>query len=353
MGLGPLHTVTLAEAREAARDARKVLLHGLDPIDERKRQLAELKALERSKISFEACTENYIQMQAVVWRSVKHRQQWENTLRSYAFPHFGALNVGEVDTRLVLKALGPIWTTKTETATRVRERIERVLAWATAHGYRHGDNPARWGGHLEMLLPNPAKCCRTKHHAAIPVGEVSSFFAQLKDRHGVGAKALQFTILTACRSGEALGATWDEIDLERQVWIVQPERTKAGRLSRIPLSTAAMEVLLAQKGADPVLVFPRERQKGQNAQPLSSMAMPSVLRRIQRDGVTVHGFRSTFRDWAAERTNYSRELAEIALEHRFGSATENAYFRSDLLEERRKLMDEWGIWCTTWKRRVE
>ena len=243
----------------------------------------------------------------------------------------------------MLKALEPIWRTKTETATRVRERIERVLSWATTRGYREGDNPARWADHLELLLPAPAKLKKVKHHAALPYDEMGAFFELLKKEEGTAARALEFTILTAGRSGEVLGATWGEIDLTAGIWAIAAERTKAGRVHRVPLAPAAIVLLKGQVGRDAERVFPGARK----GKPLSGMAMTMVLRRLQREDITVHGFRSTFRDWAAEMTDYPRELAEVALAHTVGSAVENAYRRSDLFDRRRRLMGDCATWCGT------
>lgn len=340
MGLGPLHAVSLVEARHAAQQARRHLFQGIDPLA-RKRRQRRRPSIRPEERRFEACAEQYILEHAAGWRNDKHRRQWASTMRDYVYPHFGAIDVRKVDTTLILKALQPIWATKTETATRVRERIERVLDWATVHQYREGSNPARWRGHLEVLLPAPAKLKRVRHHAALPFQEIAELMTVLRAQRSVAAQALEFTILTACRSGGVLGATWDEIDLERGIWHLPAERTKAGRAHRVPLSTAALQVLVAPKGRSGRYVFPGNAGE----KPLSSVAMTTVLELIGAGGVTVHGFRSTFRDWVAERTRYPREWAEIALEHRVGSAAEMAYFRSDLLEERRGLMEDWATWC--------
>lgn len=341
MGLGPLHTVSFVEARHAAQQARKSLLQNIDPLA-RKRQRRRRPSIQPEHKRFDACAEQYIKEHAAGWHNDKHRQQWDSTMRDYVYPHLGAIDVRRVDTAEILHVLRPIWTAKTETATRVRERIQRVLDWATVHQYREGSNPACWKGHLEVLLPPPAKLKRVRHHAALPYEVIGEFMAALRGQRGLAAQALEFTILTACRSGEALKATWAEIDLAGATWTLQAERTKAGRAHRVPLSTAALKVLAVQKGRSGGYVFPGGTEDGT----LSSVAMTKVLERMGFGGVTVHGFRSTFRDWVAERTRYPREWAEIALEHRVGSATERAYFRSDLLEERRGLMEDWAAWCT-------
>jgi integrase len=243
----------------------------------------------------------------------------------------------------VLKVLEPIWRTKTETASRVRERIERILSWAAIRGYREGENPARWKGHLEEMLPEPAKVKKVKHHPALPFREVGDFCATVRAQNGMAARALEFTILTACRTGEVLGAMWTEIDMINKVWTIPAERMKAARPHRVPLVPATLEMLEGQKGLDTILVFPGPKQ----GRPLSDMAMLTLLRRMDRDDITVHGFRSTFRDWAAEKTDYPREVPEMALAHTVGSAVENAYRRSDLFEKRRQMMQDWAVFCAT------
>lgn len=342
MGLGPLHTVSLAEARERARQARLSLAAGLDPIEKRDKEMAVLRAEQASDLDFDTCAKQYIEAHEAGWRNSKHRQQWENTLRAHASPHIGNIHVRRIDTPLVLKVLEPIWRTKTETASRIRERIERILSWATVRGYREGDNPARWRGHLDEMLPKPTKVKKVKHHPALPFAEVGDFCAAVRKQMGMSAKAMEFTILTACRTAEVLGARWDEVDFEGQVWTVPAERMKANRPHRVPLVPAALAILEGQKGLDTVLVFPGAKR----GKPLSDMAMLTLLRRMNREDITVHGFRSTFRDWAAEKTNYPREVAEMALAHTVGSAVENAYRRSDLFDKRRQLMGEWAIHCS-------
>ncbi|HVZ46591.1 MAG TPA: integrase arm-type DNA-binding domain-containing protein [Ramlibacter sp.] len=341
MGLGPLHSVGLADARVAAREARRCLLDKVDPLEKKRQEVEKQRSDQARELPFDACAKQYIEAHGDVWRSAKHRQQWENTLRTYASPHFGSVNARKIDTDLVLKALAPIWASRTETATRVRERIERVLAWAATRGYRDGENPARWTGHLEWLLPAPSKLKKVKHHAALPFSEIGAFFKALRTQEGVAAQALEFTILTACRTNEVLGASWSEVDLVNCVWTVPAERMKAGRVHRVPLGDATVKLLRAQIGLDAVVVFPGTKKGAR----LSAMAMPTVLQRLQRDDLTVHGFRSTFRDWAAEVTDYPGDLAEIALAHTVGTAVENAYRRSDLFEWRRRLMADWAAWC--------
>ena len=343
MGLGPLHTVSLADAREKARLARAQLIDGVDPLEQRRAQVIATQAEQASNLDFDGCAQQYIASREAEWKNEKHRQQWESTLRVHASPYFGSIYARRIDTPMVLKALELIWKTKTETATRVRERIERVLSWAATRGYREGENPARWAGHLEELLPNPAKLKKVKHHPALPFADVGAFFAALRKQEGVAARALEFTILSGCRTGEVLGATWDEVDLPNLVWTIPPERMKAGRPHRVPLVGATEELLKRQVGQDAAFVFRGARE----GKPLSTMAMLMILRRMKRTDLTVHGFRSSFRDWVAEETDYPSEMAEIALAHTVGTAVENAYRRSDLFERRRRLMADWAAWCAT------
>ncbi len=341
MGLGPLHTVSLVEARERARQARLCLLDGVDPIEKKNKVIATLRVEQARDLDFDSCAEKYIEAHEAGWRNAKHRQQWENSLRVHASPHVGKINVRQIDTPLVLKILEPIWRTKTETASRIRERIERILSWAKIRGYREGDNPAAWRGHLDEMLPKPAKVKKVKHHAALPFSEVGDFFVAVRKQLGTSARAMEFAILTACRTNEVIGAQWDEVDFDGQVWTIPAERMKANRPHRVPLVPATLTILKGQQGADKVFVFPG----GKLGQPLSNMAMLTLLRRMDHDDITVHGFRSTFRDWAAESTDHPREVAEMALAHTVGSEVENAYRRSDLFDKRRQLMTEWALFC--------
>jgi len=349
MGLGSLNDVSLAEAREKAAEARKLKQSGVDPIEARKAARDAARLAAASAIKFKDAAERYIAAHAPGWRNAKHAAQWRATLEQYAYPIFGNVPVQSIDTGLVTKALEPIWTTKTETASRVRGRIESILDWATARGYRRGDNPARWRGHLENLLPARAKVQKVQHHEALPYAEMAAFFAALREQQGTAARALEFTILTAARTSETIGATWDEIDFDDATWTVPAERIKGGREHRVPLSASALAVLRAQQkaqheaGYKGQFVFPGDKP----GRPLSNMAMLALLKRMDRDDLTVHGFRSTFRDWAAERTNYPREVAEAALAHVVGDKVEAAYRRGDLFEKRCRLMAEWAKFCTT------
>ena len=342
MGLGPVALVSLAEAREKGREARKLLLDGIDPLEERvtRRRQAALEAA--TCLTFRECAERFIASNEAGWRNAAHRKQWPASLASYVYPVFGDLPVAAIDTALVTKALEPIWAVKPETAGRVRGRIETVLDWAKAREYRNGENPARWRGHLDKLLPARRKLQRVIHHPALPYVELPAFMAQLRTRNTIPARALEFTILTAGRTSEILGARWDEIDLSDSCcWTVPADRMKAGRAHRVPLSERAAEILESlPRGSE--FVFPGQR----GGKPLSTMAMWLVLRHLGRDDVTVHGFRSTFSDWCAETTGYPREIAETALAHAVESKVESAYRRGDLFEKRRRLMGDWGAFCS-------
>jgi integrase len=345
MGLGALHTIGLADARKLAMDARRQKLDGTDPLQAKKDKKAAAKLEQAKAITFKACAEQYIKAHRAGWRNEKHAAQWGSTLETYAYPTIGALPVAGVDTGLVTKILTPIWATKPETATRVRGRIESVLDYATTHGWRTGENPARWKGHLANVLPRRSKVRRVEHHAALPWGEIGAFLAALREQPGIAALALEFAILTAARTGEVIGARWSEVDMQAAVWTVPGDRMKAGREHRVPLSAAAMTALrkAAELRTDKVadgFVFPG----GKPGLGLSNMALLALLRRMKRDDLTAHGFRSTFRDWAAE-TGQPADIAEAALAHVVGDKTVIAYQRGDLLERRRKLMEAWAAFC--------
>jgi integrase len=342
MGLGPIRDVSLAEAREGAREARRLRRAGVDPIDA-KRQRQNAARLEAAKtITFSQCAAAYIENHRSAWRNGKHAAQWESTLRTYAYPVFGNLPVATVDTALVVKVLDPIWSKKPETASRLRGRIEAILDFARVRGYRDGENPARWKGHLKEALPPINRVRKTKHHAALPYAEIGAFMDELRAREGGAAAALEFAILTAARTGEVIGARWSEIDVAAGVWTIPAKRMKAGVEHRIPLSKQALAVLrraAAEKVND--VVFSGQKP----GRPLSNMALLMMLRRMGRDDITAHGFRSTFRDWAAERTTFPREVVEAALAHTIANKVEAAYRRSDLFEKRRPLMQQWGSLC--------
>ena len=342
MGLGSASLFSLAEARKRAHEARKLVAEGLDPIEAR---LAErqAKAIDAAKaMTFQACAEAYIAAHRAGWRSPKSLQQWEGSLRDYVHGIFGALPVHAVDVGLVLKAIEPIWTEKPETANRVRGRIEAILDWATARRLRQGENPARWRGHLENLLPKHSKILRVEHFSALPYCEIGPFMTELRQDSGVAALALEFAILTAARTSEVIGARWDEFNLAERLWIVPGGRMKAGREHRVPLSDRTI-ALLQQMHAIRLndFVFPGQR----TGQPIGDTGLFHQLRRMGRDDLTAHGFRSSFRDWAAERTTFLAEVAEMALAHTVTGAVERAYRRGDLFDKRRQLMDAWARFC--------
>jgi integrase len=353
MGMGPLHTVSMAEARKRAAEHRLRLHDGIDPIEARRAARLQARLDDAKGMTFNQCAEAYIKAHRAGWRNSKHSAQWSATLATYAEPVIGALPVQAIGTALVLKVLEPIWTTKPETAGRVRGRIEAVLDWATAREYRQGENPSRWRGHLDKLLPARSKVRRVEHHAALPYDEVAGFMTFLQAEEGVAARALEFAILTAARTGEVMGVRWSEIDLAEKVWTIPSTRMKAGKEHRVPLSARAVAILEdmeplrhrgGQNGADPFL-FPG----GKPGRPVSHDAAWKLLRRMGRDDLTAHGFRSTFRDWAAERTNFPSEVAEMALAHMVGSKVEQAYRRGDMFERRRRLMAAWATFCATAK----
>jgi integrase len=337
MGLGALHSVGLAEAREKAAMQRTALMRRLDPIQTRDEETRR-KALQAAKaLTFAECAKAYIETHKAGWRNAKHADQWTSTLEIYAGPVIGSLAVQDVDTGLVLKILEPIWATKPETASRLRGRIENVLDWARARGYRRGENPARWKGHLNQALPSLAKKDRVQHHAAMPSAEVGEFVSKLRELSTVSARCLEFTILTAARTNESLSAKADEFDLEKATWTVPASRMKAKREHRVPLSARAVEIVREMLALEQPYVFPGQRR----GKPMSNMAMLNTLERMKVN-VTVHGFRSSFRDWAAERTAFSHEVCEMALAHTIGNAAEAAYRRGDLFEKRANLMQAWA-----------
>lgn len=342
MGLGAYPDVSLKEARERAEEARKLLRDDIDPIDRRQAARSAMLAARETALTFEQCASAYIAIKEHEWKNAKHGDQWRNTLTTYAFPVIGSLLVAHVEQTHILQILEPIWTTKTETATRLRGRIESVLDYATVRGYRKGDNPARWRGHLDKLLATPSKVTKVEHHAALPYTEVGAFMAALRQQAGMGARALEFAIITAARSGEVRGATWAEVDMDQSVWIIPDTRMKAGREHRIPLSDAAVELLrLLPRIEGSELLFPNT--KGTE---LSDMTLTAVLRRMGRQ-VTAHGFRSTFRDWAGETTAYPLEVIEHALAHQLKDKAEAAYARGTLFSKHRRLMADWAKYCAT------
>lgn len=342
MGLGSTSTVSLAEARHRAQQARKLLGDGIDPIEHRNAHRAA-QALDKARqITFGECAQKYIEAHRAGWRNAKHIYQWTYTLDTYCGPIIGALPVVDVDTGLVLQVLEPIWETKTETASRLRARIENILDWATVRGYREGENPARWKGHLSKLLPPLRKRQRVKHHPALPYEQLGEFMQVLRTQEGTAARALEFSVLTAGRTGEVINARLEEFDLNKAIWTVPAARMKSGREHRVPLPPRTVEIVRAQLDQGVDYLFPGARE----GKPLSNMAMLMLLKkRMGRGDLTVHGFRSTFRDWTAERTSYPHEVCEMALAHTIGNQVEASYRRGDLFDKRRRLMAEWAKYC--------
>ena len=337
MSLGSYPGVTLSAARESARAALALRDAGTDPlVDRAKRREADRLAVAQ-RLEFDKAAETFIREHETTWRNVKHAQQWRNTLATYVSPKFGTVPVSEIDQAMVLRALSPIWKTKTETATRLRGRIEQVLDWATAHGHRTGTNPARWRGQLEHILADPNKVAPVKHHAAVPFAQLPGVYLHLATIDGQSARALRFLILTAARSGEVRGMVWDEVDIDAALWIVPANRMKSGREHRVPLSRQAVALLKAQTRNELVEhVFPSNRMGA-----LSDMALTTLMRRHKLEAVP-HGFRSTFRDWAGETTHHPRDAVELCLAHAIDTKTEAAYRRGDMMEKRAAIMQEWA-----------
>jgi integrase len=336
MGLGPYPLISLADARAKARNAKRMLLDGIDPLHaKRKARTDALLQIARTK-TFKECAEQYIATHDSDWSSAKSRAAWVSTFKNYVYPKIGALAVADIDTAVVLGILEPVWSRAPTTASRVRGRIETILGWAGVRGYRSTENPARWTGHLEHILPSPNN--GTEHLASLPYQQIGSFLAALRAVPGIAARALEFTILTACRTAEVRGARWDEI--ESDVWVIPAKRMKAGKEHKVPLCNRALAIL-AELPRDDALVFPSVRAgKG-----LGNHALLRVLERLKYDGVTTHGFRATFRTWAAERTGFEREVAEMALAHAIPSAVERSYKRTTLFDRRRLMMQMWSDFC--------
>jgi integrase len=341
MGLGPLDIVGLADAREKAAECRKLRHDGVDPIAEKRTRKATA-ALEQAKVmTFDQCAEAYINAHMASWKSPGHLKQWKNSLATYVTPVFGSVPVNAVDLALVTKVIEPLWSTKSETASRLRGRIEAILDWAATREFRKGDNPARWKGHLENLFPNVSKVHDVENFPALPYARMSDFMRDLRDQRLPHKWTLEFTILTAARSIEVLGATWSEIDLKSNTWTVPGARMKAGKEHRVPLGERAVSVLETMRARrENDYVFP-----GQRTQKATADVMLTVVRRMHYADVTVHGFRSTFKDWAAECTDFEDWVSEKALAHRVGDETRRAYQRGDLFEKRRKLMGAWENFC--------
>lgn len=340
MGLGSFPAVTLAAAREKAREAREQVAGGVDPIRARLEAQSRLKAKQITAVTFAGAAQSFLDAKSDEWKSAKHRQQWENSLENYAMPVIGQMLVADVKQEHVLAILEPIWKTKTETASRVRGRLEQVLDWATVRGLRAGENPAQWRGRLDHLLAKPSKIAKVEHFAALAGDQMHAFMVDLRGRHGNGARALELLVLTAVRSGEVRGAKWSEIDLDTAQWVIPAERMKAKVEHRVPLSKPALALLKRQpreEGTD--LVFP-----GTQGKPLSDMTLTNIMRRMDLDAVP-HGFRSTFRDWVSESTSFPSDVAEMALAHTIANKTEAAYRRGDLFAKRALMMQAWAEFC--------
>lgn len=354
MGLGRAGAepggVSLAEARGRAGELMRLVRGGSDPLAQREADEVAAKAASQEAairaITFRAVVEQYVAAHEAAWRNPKHRQQWRNTLAAYAFPVFGDMPVADVETGHVLAALEPVWREKPETAVRLRGQIKSVLDYARVREWRTGENPARWRGHLDKLLPARGRVAPVEHHAALPWREIAPFMSALRGQAGMAARALAVVILTAARTGEVLGATWGEMDVRGEVWTIPAARMKAGKEHRVPLSRPVLDILhemakLHARGTSNAYVFPGAKP----GQKLSIMAMAMVLRRMVRPDLTVHGFRSSFRDWTSEATTCPREVAEAALAHTLGDKVEAAYRRGDLFEKRRVLMTDWAEFC--------
>jgi integrase len=341
MGLGSLSLVGLAEARVKAVDCRRQVHEGIDPIEARRSERVKVARETAPSLIFKECAQQYIAAHRASWRNAKHAGQWTATLTTYAEPVIGALPVRDIDTALVMKIIKPIWSTKVETASRVRGRIEAILDWAKVLGYREGENPARWHGHLDKLLPAQAKVHTVKHHAALPYNEMPAFMTALRAQQGVAARALEFLILTVARTGEVIGGR--PVEITGKIWTVPAGRMKAGKEHRIPLSAPAVAVVdRTRKDYGGKFLFPG----GRRDMPLSNVAMLALLKRMGRTDLTTHGFRSTFKDWATEQTEFANEVSEMALAHTIEDKTEAAYRRGDLFEKRQRLMDAWSKFCT-------
>ena len=343
MGLGSAATFTLAEARERAKDARKLLADKLDPIAVRQEAQRERRRAEARTLLFNDAAARYIAAHEAGWKNAKHAGQWSATLATYAAPVIGDMDVASIGTEDVMRVLKPIWTVKAETASRLRGRIESVLDWCAVQGHRSGDNPARWKGHLDKLLPARSKVQKVEHHPALPWREIGTFMQALRTMNGTAARAVELIILTGCRTSEAFNADWREIDMAQRTWTIPAVRMKAGKEHTIPLSDAAVRVLQAQAAAHGMegYIFPGTKPGA----PLSNMAGLALLKRMGRADLTVHGFRSTFRDWAGESSNHPREVIEHALAHRLKDKAEASYARGTLFEKRRVLMADWAAYC--------
>lgn len=337
IGLGPYPEISLAVARDKACKVKEVIRQGIDPVDAKKAAQARLRTAQQNAVTFDQCVDRFMAVKAAELSNPKHISQWRSTLQAYASPIIGDMLVADIELPHILRILEPFWLTKTETMKRLRGRIENVLSWATVHGYRNGDNPARWTGNLDTVLPKPGKVATVTHHKALAWQDMPEFMIKLRSRHGMGARALEFLILTATRSGEVRGASWPEVDLNAKVWTIPGHRMKAGKQHRVPLSDAALTLLSAlPRFEDSAYVFSAAR-----GGMLSDNTLSKICRTMNVDAVP-HGFRSSFRDWCAECTNYPRHVAEMALAHAINNQVEAAYRRGDLFLKRIRLMDDWA-----------
>lgn len=347
MGIGSFPSLSLAEARDTAIDIKRMTREGLDPIRSRKKEKEERILEQSARINFQKCAEDYIEAYEASWKNAKHRQQWRNTLSSYAYPVIGHVDVNDISLDDVMAVIEPLWTTKPETASRVRGRIERILSWAIVRGLRTQPNPAIWKGQLEILLPKHSSIRKVRHHPALDWKELPEFMGRLRQRSAISARALELTILTASRSLEVRGATWAEIDWEREVWTVPADRMKMKKAHRVPLSSQTLAILKDRQACancdKEALIFSNVDSNVR----LSDSVYRALFARLDITGITTHGFRSTFRDWVGEATEFPRELAEQSLAHLVGDATERAYRRGDALERRRDLMQAWADYCTS------
>lgn len=339
MGLGSIRTVPLGVARTEALECKKLLREGIDPIKERKERLARAKTANIDVLTFERCAEAYLEAHSASWKSVRHEKIWRSSLKRFAYPIIGNLPVNTIERGHIMQVLDPIWRVKTETAKRLRGRLENILDWATVQEFRKGENPARWRGHLDKLLPKPSELYKVKHFAALPYQEINSFMDKLRERDAQSALALRLIILTATRSGEVRKAVWSEFDLDKGIWVIPAERMKADKEHTIPLCKEAISIiqqLPRLAGCDYLFTSPK------SGNPLSDVVFKQLMKRMGVSDITTHGFRSTFRDWAAEQTSFPREVIENALAHQLKDKAEAAYFRSNLLDKRRELMNKWG-----------
>ena len=357
IGFGPLKNRSLAEARQKVFELRKLLLEGIEPLEEKKEGTISKALAEAKRITFATVAQQCIESKKLEWKNEKHKAQWANTINTYVNPLIGKLSIQDIDTNLILKVFeqpikdtktlkeGTFWNTRTVTATRVRQRVEVILDWAKARGYFQGENPARLKGHLDHLLQNPTKIRKVKHHPAIPYKEVSKFVKELRSKTSNGALALEYLLLTATRTSETLLAKWDEVDINKKIWTIPPEKTKTKQVHRVPLSTRACEILdIMRSKTKGNFIFPTQVGKIQD-KPMSNMALSSIMKDMpQFKDYVPHGLRSTFRDWASEETQYQNETAELALAHKIASKTEGSYRRGDQLDKRARMMQDWNAY---------